>query len=59
MPCNSQSDYTSRQLPGAPELNLATKGTLDPLTEVGRLALIHQFCKACGIDIGLEGGLWN
>ena len=59
LPCNTQSDYTSRQLPGAPELNLTTKGTLDPRTEEGRLALIHQFCKACGIQVGQEGGLWN
>ena len=59
LPCNTQSDYTSRQLPGAPELNLATKGTLDPRTEEGRLALILQFCKACGIQVGQEGGLWN
>ena len=59
LPCNTQLDYTSRQLPKAPELNLSTKGTTDPRTEEGRLTLIHQFCKACGIQVGQEGGLWT
>ncbi|MFZ2269550.1 MAG: hypothetical protein WAV95_18395 [Azonexus sp.] len=59
LPCKTQLDYTQRQLPQAPELALKTGHDLDPRTEEGRQALIHQFCKACGISMGREGGLWN
>lgn len=59
LPCRTSLDYTARQLPQAPELNLKTHGNLDPRTEKGRLALIHQFCKACGIQIGPAANLWN
>lgn len=59
LPCNTALDYTERQLPQAPELALKTSGELDPRTEEGRLKLIHQFCAACGIQQGEEGGLWN
>lgn len=59
LPCKTQLDYTQRQLPQAPELQLETNGQPDPQTEEGRLVLIAQFCKACGIHIGPKGGLWN
>ena len=50
-PCKTEFDYTDRMLPGAPELNLRTNTKLDPREDVGRLQLIHVFCKACGITI--------
>lgn len=59
LPCNTTLDYTERQLPQAPELALKTSGDIDPRTNDGRLKLIHQFCAACGIEQGSEGGLWN
>ena len=36
MPCNTELDYTQRQLPQAPELNLKALPGLDPRTEDGR-----------------------
>ena len=59
LPCKTELDYTQRQLPQAPEFQIKTESQHDPRTDVGRLALIDQFCTACGIETGPEGGLWN
>ncbi|MCW2313970.1 hypothetical protein [Rhodoferax antarcticus] len=59
LPCKTELDYTNRQLPQAPEFELACPGEIDPRTEEGRLRLMHRFCQACGIAQGREGGLWN
>ena len=59
LPCNTPHDYTGRQLPQAPELQLNTQRVYDPANPEDRLALIHQFCEACGIQTGHGGDLWN
>jgi hypothetical protein len=60
LPCNTENNYTNRELPGAPELALSTdRENLDPRRSDDRLHLIECFCKACGITMGTEGGLWN
>lgn len=59
LPCKTQFDYTSRMLPGAPELALTTRHGIDPRQENDRFVLIDRFCKCCGIAMGLEGGLLN
>jgi hypothetical protein len=59
MPCLTESDYTNRQLPGAPELGLHTAKSYDPAIESDRLVLIDQFCKACGIKLGPPSELWS
>ena len=59
LPCRTESDYTNRQLPGAPELALTTYGKLDPRVEVDRLRLISAFCDACGITLGDADSLWT
>ncbi len=59
LPCLTQLNYTQRLLPQAPELNLRTAGFIDRRTEEGRLVLIYQFCKACGIQMGRGGDLWS
>ena len=60
-PCNTESNYTNRQLPGAPELKIASKVArqLDPRSESDRAILIGDFCDSCGITIGKKNGLWN
>ena len=60
-PCNTELNYTNRQLPGAPELNLKSQveRQLDPRNESDRLILIDNFCNACGITIGQKNDLWN
>jgi hypothetical protein len=58
--CDAEIDYTSRELPGAPELSLKTsRSNLDPRQANDRNHLIECFCTACGITMGTEGGLWN
>lgn len=60
LPCKTENDYTNRELPGAPELKLSTdRDNLDPRLADDRLHLVECFCKACGITMGAEGGLWN
>ncbi len=60
LPCDAEIDYTSRELPGAPELSLKTsRSNLDPRQANDRNHLIECFCTACGITMGTEGGLWN
>jgi hypothetical protein len=60
LPCEAEIDYTSRELPGAPELSLKTsRANLDPRQASDRHHLIECFCTACGITMGTEGGLWN
>ncbi len=60
LPCNTENDYTSRDLPGAPELAMsASRSNLDPRQTSDRHHLIECFCTACGITMGTEGGLWN
>ncbi|MFL9610204.1 hypothetical protein ACKF11_08985 [Methylobacillus sp. Pita2] len=49
MPCRTEHDYTNRNLPGAPELNLNTDPGLDPADAEDRTKLVILFCKACGI----------
>ncbi len=50
-PCNTEGNYTDRQLPGAPELNIKTPSILDPRNDTDRLQLVLIFCKACGISL--------
>ncbi len=64
LPCKTEFDYTNRMLPGAPELKISTKITLDPRNEDDRLELIDEFCSACGISINKPEdtatlSLWN
>lgn len=59
LPCKTDLDYTQRQLPHAPEFALKTPAGIDPRTDNGRKHLIGAFCKACGIHLGQEGGLWS
>lgn len=50
-PCRTTNNYTDRMLPGAPELKLKTKPSLDPKNYDDRLNLIIDFCRACGISL--------
>lgn len=59
LPCKTENDYTNRQLPGAPELELITLEGLDPRSEMHRQQLIVQFCKACGITLAQEKDTWT
>ena len=59
LPCNTDSDFAARMLPGAPELAPSSRNDLDPREPVDRNNLIERFCSACGIAMGTEGGLWN
>lgn len=53
VPCNTdpQRDFTSRELPGAPELNLYPGIAPDIRTDEGVCKLIELFCQAAGITI--------
>jgi len=51
MPCRTDSDYTNRLLPGAPELALKTQRNLDPKIHEDRLKLVIEFCGSCGISL--------
>ena len=59
LPCETSTDYTSRMLPNAPELNLNLPTDTDPRQESGRLKLIDRFCEICGIQLGRGGDLWE
>ena len=59
LPCDTELNFASRLLPGAPELALSGRDDIDPRMDVDRRSLVVRFCKACGITMGLEGGLWN
>ena len=59
LPCNTELNFASRLLPGAPELALSGGNTLDPRVDEDRRFLIGRFCDACGVAMGKEGGLWN
>lgn len=50
--CETERDYSGRQLPGAPEFPLATGRLLDPEDPDDRSKLILAFCKRCNISIG-------
>lgn len=58
-PCLTELNYTNRQLPGAPELDLKTQSEYDPRDPDDRTILINIFCDRCGIKIGDEDNLWN
>lgn len=58
VPCKTTLDYTNRDLPGAPELDIHTAMTYDPKSENDRLALMDAFCRAAGIKLGAEESLW-
>lgn len=51
MPCRTDSDYTNRMLPGAPELALKSQRNLDPKIHEDRLKLVIEFCESCGISL--------
>jgi hypothetical protein len=55
LPCGTTDNYTNRQLPGAPELDLRTDAKLDPREPGGREALIRYFCVRTGIMFGEDG----
>lgn len=59
LPCNTETDYTDRQLPKAPELELMTTEGLDPRVEVDRHQLTMQFCEACGITLASKEDTWT
>lgn len=59
VPCKTELEYTQRQLSQAPEFALKTPAGVDPRTASGQQQLIGTFCKACGIQLGQEGGLWS
>lgn len=59
LPCNTENDYTNRQLPKAPELELMTATGLDPRIDVHRQQLILQFCEACGITLASKEDTWT
>lgn len=59
MPCKTESDYTNRQLPGAPELDLLTIEGLDPRVDADRQKLTLQFCMVCGITPASEKDTWT
>lgn len=50
-PCRTTSDFTNRTLPGAPELAIKTRQTLDPRRAEDRLKLVILCCDACGISL--------
>lgn len=52
--CETDRDFTGRQLPGAPELALKTARALDPMDPNDRNELVLVFCKRCNIAIGDE-----
>lgn len=58
-PCKTELNYTNRQLPQAPELNVKLASDIDPRADGGRSVLIARFCQACGIALGQENDLWN
>ena len=51
VPCKTDRDYTSRELPGAPELQIHKDKLPDMRTERGINELITLFCKSAGIMI--------
>lgn len=59
LPCNTENDYTDRQLPKVPELELMTAKELDPRIDAHRQQLIVQFCEACGIALASKEDLWT
>lgn len=59
VPCKTELDYTNRQLPSAPELDLKVNQNLDPRVEIDRDKLILKFCKSCGISVGNDDELWK
>ena len=58
-PCKTELNYTDRQLPGAPELDLHMERMLDPRDDGDRHLLIAEFCNRCGIQLGSKDNLWN
>lgn len=59
LPCKTDLDYTNRQLPSAPELDLNVQPGLDPRVELDREKLILKFCSSCGISVGNVNELWK
>jgi hypothetical protein len=61
-PCNTETNYTDRQLAGAPELSIKTLQVLDPRKESDLLNLVFIFCQSCGISLpdsdGASQRLW-
>lgn len=57
-PCNSELDYTDRQLPGAIELGVRSGSLYDPQRDADRIQLIEKFCSIAGIQLGPEDSLW-
>jgi hypothetical protein len=48
--CETGRDYTGRQLPGAPELNIDTPKIYDPDSPADRIELAVVFCTRLGIS---------
>lgn len=53
LPCKTDPniDFTSRELPGAPELNIYGKESPDIRTDEGVKQLVNLFCSASGTSI--------
>jgi hypothetical protein len=49
VPCKTDTNYTNRTLPNAPELRINTDYKLDPKNPNDRLKLVMIFCDSCGI----------
>ncbi|MYM34894.1 hypothetical protein GTP38_11140 [Duganella sp. FT94W] len=58
-PCNTDFDYSNRQLPSAPELDIRAAKAYDPQLEDDRLRLVERFCQVAGIELGAPEGLWS
>jgi hypothetical protein len=56
-PCDSNRDYTNRQLPGAMEMGLRSNTMYDPKEITDRLHLIERFCRIAGIHFIPEDSL--
>lgn len=50
-PCMTESNYTDRMLPGAPELALKTQPGTDPANPLDLTKLVFIFCEICGISL--------
>lgn len=59
MPCRTDLDYSNRQLPGAPELDISIPKAYDPKIDDDRMMLIGKFCLIADIKLGEKGDLWS
>lgn len=62
-PCETDNDYTDRNLPGAPELTIKAEKKFDPKNTDDLKRLVILFCKSCGISLPTNDSdteqLWN